>query len=166
MYSEFGLSAGPPSSFWTVLNFYDGSSNLNYQCKAKSVQRQANFSVALGTLVNIVVSANVATITFTANHGYAIGNPIVISGSATTALNGTSPAASVPSATTLTVATSGVSNGTYTDMVVSSTAPRSSDPIWAIQKFTYTSSNLTMTQWAGGEALNAIADNRTSLIYQ
>jgi hypothetical protein len=68
-----------------------------------------------GALVSIVVSSNVATATISAPHGFIVGRRLTVAGSATSALNGSYVVGSVPASTTLTFATSGVGDGTYTD---------------------------------------------------
>ncbi len=155
----------PPLQGWSSLLFYDGSNNLIYVCKALSTQPAYTFSVAAGTLTNVVVSAGVATVTTTANHGLQVGNLVTGSGSATSALNAAVTIASVPSTTTFTFSTS-AANGTYTDVLLTTTAPRSSTPVWSIQKNTYSGSNLSLVQFAyGSPVANQVADNRTSLAY-
>lgn len=183
MICAFGQSAevtvgfGPPRFLWTILNFYDGSSNLQYQCKANTLQPSKTFSVTLGTLTSIAVSSNVGTITWpsgscgTSNGcGFQISNQIVVSGSATTALNGTYAIASLPTATTATITTSGVSNGTYTDMVITTTAPQSSAPIWTVEKITNTDATpnqVTAIQWAiPSSGVGQSCDNHANLFYQ
>jgi hypothetical protein len=45
--------------------------------------------------------------------------------------------------------------------------PASSSPVWAIKKYTYTSGNITLAQWASGNsAEKQIWDNRAALSYQ
>lgn len=160
----------------TQLLFYDGSSNLIYVCYAAPTQNYAAYTgsnqltnyqwtFAGSTLTSIVVSSNVGTVTASTNHGLQIGNKVIVSGSVTTALNGTYYIQTVPSATTFTITTSGVANATYTTgLVVATNAPLSSLPLWAIQKLTYTGSNLATLQWSNGSAaaMNQICDNRAT----
>ena len=137
-----------PTTTTTPLNFYDGSGNQIYQCRAYSYQPIPSvFSVANGLLTNIVVSSNVGTVTTTGNHGYQVGNPFTASGSATSSLNRSYTIQTVGSATTFTITTTGVSNGTYTDVVLQTNAPSSNAPIWSVWKKTYSGSNWLMTQW-------------------
>lgn len=175
---EVTLGFGPPRYLWTILNFYDASFNLQYQCKAITTQPVQTFSVAASSLTSISVASNVGTITWPATScgtsngcGYQVGNQIIVSGSATAALNGTYAIATVATATTATITTSGVANGTYTDMSVSVAAPQSSAPIWTIQKITNTDGSpneITLIQWAvpysGGAGQSC--DKRASLFYQ
>jgi hypothetical protein len=78
-----------------------------------------------GALTSITVSSNVATATISAPHGFIVGRRLTVwqSGSGTMAPNcpsgstycyGAYVVASVPTSNTLTFATSGVANGTYT----------------------------------------------------
>ena len=81
------------------------------------------WSIATGTLVSVVVAANVGTLTFSAAHGKAVGDKITISGATVdTDLNAAYVVASVPTTTTLTVATSNVTAATYTDALLVVTA--------------------------------------------
>lgn len=137
---------------------YDGSSNLIYVCYAQSKANNPtnpgyNFTVSftLGSLTSVVVSANTGTVTVPAPHGLQLGQKVVFTGSTTSALNGTYYIQSVPSSTTYTVTTSGVSNATYTDPVISGSVPLLTGAIWSIQKILYNTSNLAIAvQWANG----------------
>jgi hypothetical protein len=58
----------------------------------------------------------------------------------------------------------GNGNVIYAGMAAPGTA--TSDAGWAIQRYTYTGSNVTLLQWAGGtNRLGAIWDNRAALAY-
>lgn len=144
------MEQGAPLNPVTVINVFTGS-NLIYQCRTKSTQRAFDY-VAASKFTNVVVAANVGTVTTSANHGLQVGNTITLTGSATAALNGAYIIQTVPSATTFTITTSGVSNGTYTDLTaLTTTAARSNANIWSIEKFTYDGSgNTTAAQWANG----------------
>ena len=161
---EFAVndSQGPPKNAYTALFFYSGS-NLQYVCYAKSTQLPFTFTAAQ---VSIAVSSNVATVTTTVNHGLQTLNQVTVSGSATSALNGTYQITQT-GATTFTFTTSGVSNGTYTDAAITTTAPRSSAAEWAIQQFQNGSNGITLIQWAYGVTNtvlgSAICDNRASI---
>ena len=161
------------------LTTYDGSSNPIYTCSAASIQTGPLHAptwaitpkAAQLTLTNIVVSANVGTITVSGSTiKLQIGNAIVVAGSATTALNGTYVVQSTPSTTTVTITTSGVSNATFTDanLTVSSTAPRSDDGVWTVRKIVYSSGNPIRSQWAGGVrgGYTNSCDAQTTLVYQ
>lgn len=133
---------------------YDGSNNVIYIGYAIPIQPTFSWTVSGSTLTSIVVSANVGTVTTSTAHGLAVGNPVIVAGSATTTLNATYRVASVPSPTTFTVTTSGVSNATYNDstLTVSTSAPRTTASVWSIQCFQITSGNTTSIQWMGGSA--------------
>lgn len=161
----------------TTLDFFDSSGNQIYECQAYSQQppnQNQQFSIAGSTLTNIVVSTNVATATTASNHGLQVGNQVVVTGSATSAVNGTFIIATVPSVTTFTYADT-VADGTYTDtnLLLATTAPRTSVAVWSIFKQTFSGSNRTLKQWAvGSSAYRAICDNRavttgtTAISYQ
>lgn len=72
--------------------------------------------VAGGRFTSVVVASNVGTVTTTWSHELTAGESITIAGSATGALNGTYTIQSVPTPDTFTINTSGVSNGTFTDV--------------------------------------------------
>jgi len=60
----------------------------------------------------------------------------------------------------------GGSNILYIGWALSSGPPDATKAVWAIQKFTYSGSNLTQTQWAVGSSTFAnIWNNRASLTY-
>jgi hypothetical protein len=64
---------------------------------------------------NIVVASNVGTVTTLWSHQMRAGQTVIISGSATSALNRTYTIQSVTAPDKFTITTSGVGNGTYTD---------------------------------------------------
>jgi len=162
-------SIGPPVTAWTVLYFYDGSDNLEFVCFARPVQPEKTFARSDASLTSIAVSTNVATATTAAAHGLQIGNKIVVSGATVDAdLNGTYIIASVPSSTTFTFATASVSDGTYTEATLQfvTTAPRTSEPIWAVSRYQYSTGKLTHSQWADGNtADDNVCDDRATLDY-
>ena len=168
------ISKGPASEPTTTLTFYDASSNPQYICKARSRQNAFTWAVtptgSQGTLTSIAVATNVGTVTTVGNHGLAIGYLVTVAGSTTSALNGTYIIQTVPSATTFTITTSGVSDGTYNTAALNltTTAPRSSSNQWSIEKFTYNvGNNPTADQWAQGSTAQInICDNRTTIAYQ
>lgn len=158
----------PPAEAVTSLLAYTGSS-VEYVGYAKSKQPCHQFSVAAGTITNIVVSSNTATATITA-HGLATGQRITISGATVdTDLNSTTGyVITVTTADAFTFTTASVADATYTDagLVVATTAPRTNAACWAIKKLTYTTSLLTATRWAeGSTAAGNIWDNRATLAY-
>jgi FtsP/CotA-like multicopper oxidase with cupredoxin domain len=168
--------AYPPETPTMFLD-YAGGSNLTYICVASPINKTStpgnytySLSVAGSTLTNIVVLTNVGTVTTVAAHGLMVGQTTTVSGSATTALNASYVVASTPSTTTFTIATSGVTNATYTTgLVLSGTVPLLTSPIWAIKKLTYDgSNNLTGTLCANGvcQAQTNICSNRTTISYK
>jgi len=140
--------------------FYDGSNNLRYACVApstrpyttpqpNSVYLPANpvVSIAAGTLTNIVVSGGTATATVVSTSPWNAGTyadmDIVVSGSATAALNGEYRITSGnTNTTTFTFATS-AGAGTYTDtnLQVSTVNPLLTVLGWNLTVFTYNGSN-------------------------
>lgn len=118
------------------------------------------------TLTSIVVSTNTGTATTSAAHGLLPGNLVTISGATVDAqLNGTYYIQTVGATTTFTITTASVSDATYNEstLVVSTASPRTTTPVWAIQKLSYDgSNNLIRKQWANGNsgAFTSIWDNR------
>ena len=79
-----------------------------------------SFTVAGGTLTNVVVSSDVGTVTTPGTHGLTAGDVVYITGeTADTDLNGTYTIATSASTTTFTIATASVANGTYIACTVS-----------------------------------------------
>lgn len=170
----FGQAKGTPV---TVTNYptgqptqildYDGSSHVIFIGYAIPIQPSFSWTVAGSTLTSIAVATNVGTVTTSTAHGLVVGNPVIVAGSATTALNGIYRIATVGSASTFTITTSGVSNATYTDagLSVSTTAPRGTAAIWSIECFQITTSNKTSQQWVGGTptSYSSIWANRATL---
>jgi hypothetical protein len=107
---------------------FDGLLNLSNitpgtETSGSLLSNDQRWSTAVGTLVSIAVAANVGTATFSAAHGKIVGDKITVSGATVdTDLNATYTVASVPSATTLTFATSNVTAATYTDALLVVTA--------------------------------------------
>lgn len=127
------------------------SSIVTYIGYAVPIQPVFTWTFAGSTLTSIVVLTNVGTVTTSTAHGLAVGNQVIVTGSGTTALNATYRIATVPSATTFTIATSGVGNATYTTgLVMTTTAPRSTAAVWSIECFQNDGTNITAIQWAGG----------------
>lgn len=162
----------------TPTRFLDYSgTNLIYLCLASPTNKTStpgnytySLSVTGGGLTNIVVAANVGTVTTAAAHGLMSGQNTVVSGSTTAALNGTY-VITVTSTTAFTITTSGVGNATYNNgaLTIGGTVPLLTKPIWSIQHFTYDgSNNLTGTQCANGacNVMTNICANRATLSYQ
>lgn len=150
------ITKQPSSPAVTTLTYYTTSGSPQYLCRAFSLQQLYTWAVTpslgQGTLTSIVVSSNVGTVTTVANHGLQVNDVVSVTASGTTALNGIYVIQTVPSATTFTITTSGVSNGTYnaTGMLMTTTAPRSNANVWSIEQFTYGTT--------GGATGNPIAD--------
>ncbi len=150
------LAEGQPSACVTgsrdacvSLDFYTGA-NLTAICSApQSSPSNANrWSVALANLTNISVTTNVGTVNLTGTAQWWVGMTITVTGSATSALNKSYKVTAV-SGSTATITTSGVSDGTYTDPVITTTNPVLDQKVWGIQIFTYDgSNNLTGSYWA------------------
>lgn len=142
----------PPPTPELKLFYYDGSSNLQYICWARQNQMASSTQKRSdSTLTNIVVLTNVGTVTTSAAHGLYIGARVIVSGATVdTDLNATYTVATVPSSTTYTIATANVANATYTDstLVITTSYPLTTNPVWAIQVLTYTSTTLTASYWA------------------
>lgn len=151
-----------PKDAPTLKNIYDASNNLIYVCYAKAIApndstTNYNFSLSVTatTLTSIVVATNVGTITTAAAHGWRPNQLVTVTGSTTSALNGTYRLLTTATSTTATVTTSGVANATYNNgaLTVAGAAPLTTKPIWSIMALVYdASNNLTDRQWAGGNA--------------
>lgn len=144
-------SAFPPPSPAVDQYFYDGSGNLIYDCRAAEVQPTAtNFSIAAGTVTQIVVSGGTATITFNSTSYLYQSAQLQVYGSATAALNGQYRVTGVSGSTATFTTTA--ADGTYTDskLVVNTWNPLLNQYVWAIKVFLYNGSNqITGSIWAG-----------------
>lgn len=135
------------------LYFYS-SGNLIYTCTApqNSPSSGNRWSVALSNLTNISVSSNVGTVNLVANAQFWVGQTIAVTGSATSALNATYKITAV-SGMTATITTSGVSDGTYTDPVITTNNPVLNQAVWAIKALAYNGTNqLISAYWANSAA--------------
>jgi len=152
--SVVNLSEGPPVVPWSKVYSYDGSSNLEYACYTRPFNLPSrSWTVAGSTLTSIAVSSNTATATFASASGLQPGNAIEVAGETVdTDLNGVYVLLTA-SGTTATFTTASVSNGTYNAATLSlaSTAPRTIDEIWTVQRNTYNSGNITSSRWASGK---------------
>ncbi len=160
-------SAGPPYVAYSSLYFYDGSGNVIYSCQARSQQPSFPWTRVASTLTSIVVSSNTGTVTTSTAHGLAIGNKVTVTGATVaSALNGTYVIQTVGSTTTFTITTAAVADGTYneTTLAISTTAPRSSAPVWDIIKYIYNGSGLLTNQQHAfsRSATSSICDNRAT----
>ncbi len=166
------VSGSAPLTGYTNLYFYSGS-DLQYACRAKSQQPTATFIIAGNSpyeLTSIVVLTNVGTVTTVSDNGLKVNDRIVVAGATVdTDLNGTYKVATVTNSKVFTIATVSVANATYTEATLkfTTTAPRTTMPIWSIQKFTAVASQITASQWAiGTSGTSQICDNRATLSYQ
>jgi hypothetical protein len=166
------VSTSAPLVGYTNLFFYNGT-DLQYACRAKSQQPPATFVISGSTpfaLTSIVVLTNVGTVTTVSDNGLKVNDKIVVSGATIDLdLNGTYKVATVTNSKVFTITTASVANATYNEAGLQfvTTAPRTTMPIWSIQKFTVSSSLVTATQWAiGASGTTQICDNRASLSYQ
>lgn len=158
--------SGPPPAPFVSLDFYDGTGNLQYVCKANQFLQTPNtVQKSDSSLTSIAVATNVGTVTTLAAHGAWVGMRVTVSGSATTALNGTYVVKTVPSSTTYTITTSGVGDATYTDagLVIATSNPLTTQSVWAIQVLTYSGSSLSGTYWANSSVgLQLACSNRAN----
>lgn len=112
-----------------ILALGKGSIEIDHLTLWPSVSPTTDWSVGAGTLTNIVVASNVATVTTASANGLVAGNYVTFSGSGTAALNGTFQltAAGMTSTTVFTVNTLRdgltVPNATYTDATVEYVTP-------------------------------------------
>lgn len=165
---------GPPKLAWSWRFDYDGSGNMIYRGYAQSTNKKVYFYVDTATLVNCVVAANVCTLNFGVNHGLKVGNKLFLenwTGDADLNTSSGYIVASVVDGDTVTIATTSVANGTYTNpgARVWTEAPRSNDTVWSLQKYTYDGSNRMINmEWADGSAQNTSHawDSRTTYAYQ
>lgn len=176
------VSPFSPRSSPNLQFFYDGASppNLIYVCETTpigpwgpngSTPSTFSWTRAAATLTSIVVSSNVGTVTTSTAHGLQVGNPFVVTGSTTSALNGTYYIVTVPTTTTFTIATSMVNDGTYNNaaMVGTTSAPRSTVAIWSIKRLIYNAGNsLIAIQYADGNSgsYTHICDSRATYTYR
>lgn len=131
-----------------------GNTNVTAICLAPAWNTQATTYIVPGTLTSIAVSSNVGTITFPTAQPF-LHQWITVAGSATTALNGTYTIATT-NGTTPTITTSGVSNGTYTDMTISTHQPTMDLLAWSIQLFFYTNSSVNAIVYGGNPVNQAV----------
>lgn len=147
-------TVGPPNSGWQTVFFYDGSSNLEYICYARSSQPERTITVSTAS------NANPVSFTATAHglgaygtHSAASLAPLVkITGGTGNwaAVNGTWKA-TVTSADAFTIAVDSTSFGAYGSqaLTVTTRSPRTTDAVWSIKRFFYDgSNNLIGVGWA------------------
>jgi hypothetical protein len=126
------VGSNTPGTACTSLYAYDGSNNLIYQCKARSVQ-----PTAARMSVSAASNANPVSLTSTA-HGFStLYQPLV------TISNGTWTA-TITGANTLTIPVDSTSFGALAGTIVLTTnAPLTTQSVWSVMKFTYTGTNMT-----------------------
>lgn len=157
--------------------YHDSDTNNElYICYAKSrgpwnaglsvTPASFSWTKALTTLTNIVVLTNVGTATTSTAHGLQPGQNVVVTGATIdTDLNATYKILTTASTTTFTFTTVAVSDATYTDagLILTTTAPRLTAPIWSIQKKNYDGANHLLGKlWSNGRpaVMNQICANR------
>jgi hypothetical protein len=170
---------GTPALAYETLLYRDGSNNTEYSCLGLTIQQAttifhrttASSSAPIGgtaaNLTNIVVAANVATVTTSAAHGLRVAQYVNVGGATVDAdLNNTSsPGYKILTitATTFTFTSVGVSDATYTEATLNvyTNWSRSSQSVWAIQRMFYTTTYLDRATWLrGGTAMNLACDSR------
>lgn len=142
---------GPPPQAWVSQFYYNGSNQVTYICSSPQLAPLTTFMIGGNpALTNIVVASNTATVTFGASAQFWVGQQLSVSGSTTTALNGTYKALTV-SGSTVTFTSAGVGDGTYNNaaMTVLTVEPLLNAPLWSIQVFNYPGANLGTSYWAG-----------------
>lgn len=149
--------------------YRDGSGNKEYICTANSNNKETFWTRggATNALTSIVVAANVGTITFGSAHGLRVGNRIYVQlATVDTDLIGTYKVVTVPSTTTVTIATGGVSDGTYTEppLRVFFKGPRLTDTVWAVQRLFYTGTELDAVQNAVDDTANGVVAGSKSFV--
>lgn len=172
---------GPPLIPYETLAFNDVDGNPEYFCIARASAQTTIFARTIAessptpptgsalTLTSIVVSGGtVGTITLSAAHGMDKWQMVTVAGSSTSALNASYIVQS-KTGTTLVITTAGVSNGTYNnaDLKVTTVAPRTSMPVWSIQRFLWATGIFQRSAWAavgtsGSTTANAVCDNRAT----
>lgn len=166
--SAVNLTLGPPPSAWLTLFYRDGSGNTQYICYSPALAPTTTYAIgSTPALTSVVVATNVGTINFGATAQLWVGQTVTIAGSTTSALNGTYRLNTV-SGSTATIATSGVADATYNNaaMTVSTNGPLLDALRWSIQVFTYTSTSVNATYFAGAPSVgipqNLACSNRAN----
>ena len=166
-------SSGPPPApivklFCDATSCTSAYTTLAYVCYAAQPGPTTTWSVAASTLTNVVDSTTTATVTTASAHGLWIGAHVTIAGVTTsggTALNASYPVLTVPSSTSFTITTAGVSTATYTDsgLTLTTTSPLITAARWAILVLGYNSGTLMSAYWARDSVGFGLAcSNRTS----
>lgn len=172
---EFILSPKPSTAGIATVMDYSGT-NLIYLGKAPSPTPWTHaFSVATcattsiywphcSQMTNIVDAADTATVT-AASHGMRIGDRVCVTGATDADLNVCAVVLTTADANTWTMASSSVTDATYTTGVIITTrAPRTTEALWTIFKYTYDgSNNLTGIFKSGAQAI--WANRATTVVY-
>ncbi len=156
----------PVSKTATTLGFFP-SSTTTYFCTAETKQATYTARVADSTLTSITDSSNTSTVVWP-SHGLAVGNRVTVAGASDADLNTSYVIATVSDANTFTITTASVTDAAYTTGVsISTTAPRTSAPIWSVVRITFDGSgNMTAKQNSvRTSTVGLICDNRATLAY-
>jgi hypothetical protein len=161
--SQVAISEEPPRDFFTKLYYKTG--NDTYYCVSKS-------QTALPTTIahSSITTGAASIVTVAGGHGLHINTSpqVTIKGATLTwaGLNGTFKV-TVLDSTSFSVPFNSSALGAVTGTVVmTTTAPRTSSPIWAVTKITTDAvGNPLSDLWANGGWAN-VCDNRTILSYQ
>lgn len=142
---------GSPPNNGVYLYYYNGSSQITYICFANAVQPPTVYTIgATPALTNVVVATNVATITFGATAQLWVGQRITLAGFATSGVNVTTFVTAVSGSTVTASIT--VADGTYntSGATLTTSGPVLNASVWNIQAFTYASTLLATSYYAGG----------------
>lgn len=166
MPAQFTPAIAPPAESWTALNDYDGSGNLIYYGRARSVQS------ILYTFTGVTVSKAAAAVVTSVAHGLTSGQAVTFSGATAgwVTINGTRTV-TVLTADTFSVAIDSSGFAGNFDGTITTLAPRTNSPCWSLQQNFYNGSfQLIRTSWAcstsGGVTSPIFAwDSRTTYAY-
>jgi len=158
------IGAPPNQTACTQLFTYDGSGNVLYMCKARSIQPTVSrLSISAATNANPVVFTSTG-------HGFStLQLPLVTISGGTgnwTAVNGTFTA-TIIDANTFSIPVNSTSLGALAGTVVlDTTAPRTTSSIWSVAKLTYTGTNMTGMFFIGGSPSERNACSTAPAQYQ
>lgn len=153
---------GPPKEFYS--KYFYSSGNDQYICMSSAIQTRIYTLTLTST-----VAASTTSLVFSAGHGiHADATPLItVTGGtgAWAALNGTHKAA-VTNSTTLTVNVDSSGFGPVAGtLVITSQAPRLTEPVWAVLRVRTVSSATTSVIWASS-GWTSICANYATLAYQ
>lgn len=156
------LSDAPPKDFYS--RFYYVSSGDTYTCIASAIQA-TQYTMTLTS----TVGGATTSLVFSAGHGFhADASPkLTVSGGtgSWTGLTGVHKATYV-NATTLTVPVDSSGFGAVAGtIVVKSSAPRLTQPVWAVSRYRPNGSDPGSTLW-GSDGWSSVCTNYTTLSYQ